>query len=58
MPLDSSTNYFLLINLKVSEIANNTIIEARDVTYFENIFPFQTRIPAQVFDIPSSSKFK
>ena len=52
---------FLVLNSKISEISNNTIIEARDVVCFENIFPFKSRIPSDpsctpsTSDIPSSS---
>ena len=52
---------FLVVNSDISEIPNNTIIEVRDVVYFENIFPFKSRILSDpsftpfTFDIPSSS---
>ena len=58
--LDSSVNRFLVVNSEISEISNNTIIEATDV-YFENIFPFKSRIPSHpsctssTSDISSSS---
>lgn len=39
--LHSNIGRFLVINLKVSEIAKNTIIEARYATYFENISPLR-----------------
>ena len=35
--LDINVGRFLIINSNVSEIARNTIIEARDAVYFENI---------------------
>ena len=59
--LDSNVNRFLVVNSEISEISNNTIIEARDAVYFENIFPFKSRIPSDpsctpsTSDIPSSS---
>lgn len=34
-----------MIYSDTSEISANTIIEARDATYFENVFPYKTRIP-------------
>ena len=59
--LDSNVNRFLVINSENSEISNNTIIEVRDVVYFENIFPLKSRIPSgpsitpSTSDIPASS---
>jgi len=47
--LDSNVNRFLA----VSEISN-TIIEVRDVVYFENIFPFKSRIPSDPSCTPAS----
>ncbi|CAL2241227.1 unnamed protein product [Prunus armeniaca] len=47
---NSSANRFLVINSEISEISNNTILESRDATYFEDIFPFKTRIQKQVVD--------
>jgi len=58
--LDINVNRFLVVNSKSSEISN-TIIETRDVVYFENIFSFKSRIPSDlsitsfISDIPSSS---
>src|SRR5436190_5070006 len=42
--LDSNVNRFLVVNSEISKISNNTIIEARDAVYYENIFPFKTNI--------------
>ena len=42
--LDSNVNRFLVINSEISDISNNTIIEARDAVFFENIFPFKSKI--------------
>jgi len=34
------TSYrFLVVNSEVSKISNGTIMESRDVTFFENVFP-------------------
>jgi len=50
-----------VVNSEISEISNNTINEVRDVVYFENIFPFKSRLPSDpsctlsAFAIPSSS---
>ena len=44
-----------MINSEISEISNNTIIEARDAVYFENIFPLKSRIPSGPFITPSTS---
>ena len=51
----SNINRFLMINSEISEISNNTIIEVRDVVYFENIFPFKYRIPSDLSFTPSAS---
>ncbi|BBN68596.1 transposable element gene [Prunus dulcis] len=45
---NSSANRFLVINFEVKEVANNTIMEARDATFFEDIFPYKTRISKEV----------
>ena len=42
--LDSNAGRFLVINSEVSEITRNTIIEARDAVYFENVFPLRSSI--------------
>ena len=43
--LNSSIIRFLVVNFEISDISNNTIIEVRDVVYFENIFSLISRIP-------------
>ena len=43
-----------MVNSKISEISNNTIIEVRDV-YFEKIFPLKSRIPSDPSITPSTS---
>ena len=42
--LKSNVNPFLMANFEISETSNNTIIEVRDVVYFENMFPFKSRV--------------
>ena len=37
-----------MANSEISEISDNTIIEVRDDVYFENIFPFKSRIPSDL----------
>ena len=46
--LDSNTYRFLVINSEISEITNNTLIESRDATFFENIFPFKNQIQSSI----------
>ena len=59
--LDSIVNYFLAVNSEIREISNNNIIKVREYVYFENIFPFKSKIPSNfscapsTSDIPSSS---
>ncbi|CAL2271116.1 unnamed protein product [Prunus armeniaca] len=45
---NSSTNRFLVINSEVKEVANNIVMEARDATFFEDIFLYKTRISKEV----------
>ncbi|CAL8089132.1 unnamed protein product [Prunus armeniaca] len=54
---NSSANRSLVINYEVKEVANNTVMEARDATFFEDIFPYKTRISKEVqtSEKPSSS---
>ena len=44
----SNTNQFLIIKSEISDISNNTIIEAKDAIYFENIFSFKSRIETNI----------
>ena len=44
-----------IVNSEISELSNNIIIKAKDVVYFENIFPFKSRVPFDSFSILSSS---
>ena len=59
--LDSNVNRFLVVNSEINKISNTTIIEVRDVVYFENIFPLKSKITSDpsitpsTSDIPSSS---
>jgi len=39
--LHSITYRFLVVNLEVYEISNDTIMESRHVTFFENVFPLK-----------------
>jgi len=41
---DGNTKRFVGTNFEISEIFNNIIIEARDVVYLDNIFPFKIRM--------------
>ena len=52
---NSSANQFLVTNSEVSDLLNNTIIESRNATYFEDTFPFKSRIPNQVHQTPTNS---
>lgn len=40
--VDNNVSRFLVMNSQVSEIVRNTIIEAKDVVYFKNIFPLKS----------------
>ena len=42
---NTSANRFLVIDSEINGISNNTIIESRDATFFEDIFPFKSKIP-------------
>ena len=59
--LDSKVNRFLVVNFEISEISNNTIIEAKDDVYFENMVSFKSRIlndpsiTSFIYNIHSSS---
>ena len=56
---NSNSYRFLVFNSEISDISNNTIMESREVTFFEDIFPFKDRIPRQVItpldSVPSSN---
>ena len=49
---NTSANRFLVIDSEINGISNNTIIESRDATFFEDIFPFKSKIPTQVKQTP------
>ena len=56
---DSNANKLLTINSEISGILNNTIVEARDAHYFENIFPCKIRLNTGVAeDNPGSSSIQ
>jgi len=42
--LHSTTYRFLVFNSKVSEISNDTVMESRDVTFLENVFPLKNKL--------------
>ena len=48
--MHSNTYRFLVVNSKVSEISNNTILETRDATFFENVFPLKNKLSKPVCD--------
>ena len=56
---NSNSYRFLIFNSEISEISNNTIMESREATFFEDIFPFKDRIPrlanTPLDSVPSSS---
>ena len=49
---NTSANRFLIIDSEINGISNNKIIESRDDTFFEDIFPFKSKIPTQVKQTP------
>jgi len=58
---DNILNRFLIINSEISDIAKNIIVEARGAHYFDNIFPYKTRLNTNVNKddaAPSSSLTK
>ena len=54
--MNSNAYRFLVINSDISDIAPNTILEARDAVFFENCFPYQTTIPKVVQPSTSTPK--
>ena len=48
--LNSTTYRFLVINSEVNEISNNTIMESRDVIFFENVFPLKNKMTKTIYD--------
>ena len=46
--MNSNAYRFLVINSDISDIALNTILEARDAVFFESCFPYLTVTPAVV----------
>ena len=53
--LHNTTYRFLVVNLEVSEISNDTIMESRDVTFFENVFPLKNKLSKFVCDTSCSN---
>ena len=49
---NTCANRFLVIDSEINGISNNTIIESRDATFFEDRFPFKSKIPTQVKQTP------
>lgn len=47
---------FLIIKSEIPGIDVNTIIELRDATFFEDIFPMKTRVPNSVSSASSSAR--
>lgn len=47
---------FLVIKSEINDISNNTILEARDASFFEDIIPFKTKISRPLESEPSSFK--
>ena len=48
--LHNTTYRFLVINLELSKISNDTIMESRDVTFFENVFSLKNKLSKFVCD--------
>ena len=53
---NSNAYRFLMIKSDISNINFNLILEARDASFFEDIFPFKTRISRFLECKPSSSR--
>ena len=53
--LHCTTYIFLVVNSKVSKISNNTIMESRDVTFFENVFLLKNKFFKSVCDTSCSN---
>ena len=53
--MHSTTYRFLVVNSEVSEISNGTIMESRDATFFENIFPLKNKLSKSVCDTSCSN---
>jgi len=48
--LHNTTYKFLVVNLEVSEISNDTIMESRDNTLFKNVFSLKNKLSKSVCD--------
>jgi len=53
--MHSTTYRFLVVNSEVSEISNGTIMESRNATFFENIFPLKNKLSKSVCDTSYSN---
>ena len=53
--MHSTTYRFLVVNSEVSEISNGTIMESRDATFFENIFPLKNKLSKSICDTSCSN---
>jgi hypothetical protein len=57
---NSAAYRFLVVHSETSEVAVNVIMESRDVTFFESIFPMQNKEvvspdgPSRTYSLPSS----
>ena len=58
MPNTTMSIDFLVIKSEISDISDNSILEARDASFFENIFSFKTKISRPIECEPSSSRAK
>jgi len=53
--LHNTTYRFFVVNSEVSEIFNSTIMESRDATFFENVFPLKNKLSKSVCDTSCSN---
>ena len=53
--LHNTTYRFLVVNLEGSHISNDTIMESRNVTFFENVFSLKNKLSKFVCDISCSN---
>jgi len=49
---NNSSCRFLVLDLKVSEIYNNVIIESRDVVFFEAVFSVKNKLSRPICEDP------
>jgi len=53
--LHITTYRFLVVNSEVFGISNNIVMESKDVTFFENVFPLKNNLSKPVFDTSCSN---